>query len=111
MSMYHHSNNVIGLRRDKRSVFACGDAVTWGETHSQPAFKVAHLAAGGSQVKDASGGPAGGQTFEKFDKQVLLDFIETLAKVLTLRNEGRGHSQYGGQGIIPIGANQNNPAY
>ena len=37
----------------------------------QPAFEVAHLAAGGSQVKDASGGPAGGQTFEKFDKQDL----------------------------------------
>jgi len=32
---------------------------------------VALLAAGGSQLKDASGGPAGGQTFEKFDKQVL----------------------------------------
>jgi len=25
----------------------------------KPAFEVAHLAAGGSQVKDASGGPAG----------------------------------------------------
>ncbi|WP_152004260.1 hypothetical protein [Desulfoluna spongiiphila] len=31
---------------------------------------LAILAAVGSQVKDASGGPAGGQTFEKFDKQV-----------------------------------------
>jgi len=36
------------------------------------AFEVAHLAAGGSQLKDASGGPAGGQTFEKFDKQVFM---------------------------------------
>jgi len=43
-----------------------------GQGHSQPAFEVAHLAAGGSQVKDASGGPAGGQTFEKFDKQVFM---------------------------------------
>jgi len=42
-----------------------------GWEHSQPAFEVAHLAAGGSRVKDASGGPAGSQTFEKFDKQVL----------------------------------------
>jgi len=32
---------------------------------------VAHLAAGGSQVKDASGGPAGGQPFKKVAKQVL----------------------------------------
>jgi len=38
--------------------------------HSQSAFKVAHLAAGGSQVKDASGGPAGGQPFKKVAKQV-----------------------------------------
>jgi len=57
-----------------------------GQAHSQPAFKVvclsgfATLAAGGSQLKDASGGPAGGQTFEKFDKQVLkntLGYIES----------------------------------
>ena len=44
---------------------------TRGKTHPQPAFKVANLAAGGSAVKDASGGPAGGQAFEKLDKQTL----------------------------------------
>jgi len=44
---------------------------TRGKAQWQQAFEVAHLAAGGSQLKDASGGPAGGQTFEKFDKQVL----------------------------------------
>jgi len=43
---------------------------TRGKEHPQSAFEVAHLAAG-SQLKDASGGPAGGQIFEKFDKQVL----------------------------------------
>ncbi|WP_152004346.1 hypothetical protein [Desulfoluna spongiiphila] len=43
---------------------------TRGKTLRQPASSVVHFAAGGSQVKDASGGPAGGQTFEKFDKQV-----------------------------------------
>jgi len=31
-----------------------------------------HLVAGGSQVKDASGGPAGDQTFEKLNKQVFM---------------------------------------
>jgi len=62
---------------------------------------VAHLAAGGSPVKDASGGPAGGQTFEKFDKQVLLNFTKTFAEALTLRDEGGGLSQPGVQGIIP----------
>jgi len=34
-----------------------------------------HLAAGGSQVKDASGGPAGGQPFKKVAKQVFLKKI------------------------------------
>ena len=37
--------------------------------HAQPAFKVAHLAAGGNQVKDASGGLAGGQPFKNVAKQ------------------------------------------
>ncbi|WP_152004643.1 hypothetical protein [Desulfoluna spongiiphila] len=73
---------------------------TRSKAHSQFAFKVAHHAAGGSQVKDASGGPAGGQTFEKFDKQVLLNLTETFAEALTLRNEGGGLSQPGVQGII-----------
>ncbi|WP_236890725.1 hypothetical protein [Desulfoluna limicola] len=62
------------------------------KAHPQPAFKVAHLAAGGSQVKDASGGPAGGQTFEKFDKQVLVnDFRVTLkSKADVICPEERG---------------------
>jgi len=34
------------------------------------AVEVAHPAAGGSQVKDASGGPAGGQPFKMVAKQV-----------------------------------------
>jgi len=51
--------------------------------------------------KIASGGPAGGQTFEKFDKQILSNFLKAFAKVLALRNEGRGPSQPGVQGIIP----------
>ena len=42
------------------------------KSHSQRAFKVAPLAAGGIQYRDASGGPAGGQAFEKFDKQVFV---------------------------------------
>jgi len=33
-------------------------------------MRFAILAAGGRQVKDASGGPAGDQTFEKFNKQL-----------------------------------------
>jgi hypothetical protein len=49
---------VIGLRNESRE-------------HSQPASAVAHLAAGGTQIKDASGGPTGIQTFEKFKKKVL----------------------------------------
>ena len=38
-----------------------------------PAFKVAHLAAGVTQVKDASGGPAGGQTFARFKRVGLIN--------------------------------------
>jgi len=30
--MWLYSTHVNGLRRDKRSVFACGYAVTWGES-------------------------------------------------------------------------------
>ncbi|BCS98151.1 hypothetical protein DSLASN_37830 [Desulfoluna limicola] len=37
----------------------------------RPALPSAPLAAGGSQVKNGSGGPAGSQTFEKFDKQAV----------------------------------------
>jgi len=40
--------------------------------HPPQGFKVPHLAAGGIQVKDASGGPAGGQPFKKVAKQVFL---------------------------------------
>ncbi|GEM_PF-6650725 len=47
-----------------------------------------HLAAGGSQVNDASGGPAGGQTFEKFDKQALAFFTEAFANDVNPKNEG-----------------------
>jgi len=35
-------------------------------------FSPSNFAAGSSSVKDASGGPAGGHTFEKFDKQVFI---------------------------------------
>jgi len=54
---------------------------------------------------------SGGQIFQTFDKQILFDFMDTFAKVLALRDEGEGLPQPGVQGIIPIGANQNNPAY
>ncbi|WP_092210595.1 hypothetical protein [Desulfoluna spongiiphila] len=49
-------------------------------------FKVAHLAAD-NQVKDASGGPAGGQTFEKFDQQAWADFMKIFEDAITSRNE------------------------
>jgi hypothetical protein len=61
---------------------------------------------GGSQIKDASGGSAGGQTFANFYELGLTNrfwllFMQTFADALSPRNEERGHPQPGVQGIIP----------
>ena len=55
------------LRRVNRAKFI---VVPGGEPNALWGLGDHSLAAGGSQVKDASGGPAGGQPFKKVAKQV-----------------------------------------